>query len=165
LRSPQSSGLSLCAARGPQDPGARILNQAVQGGLASEVFRSGETAIHAKAPSDVNLFEIVGHTLGPAIAAPLRWQRETIGVLMAARNPGEAAFNEADVEWLSGLSDYAATAAHNAWAYQQQVAAATAPAVSETLTQVRQELARLADDLANAAQTARRLSDRLDEEE
>jgi len=164
LRSPQTSNLSLCAARSPQDPGARILNQTVQGGLASEVLRSGETAIHSKAPSDVNLFEIVGHTLGPAIAAPLRWQRETIGVLMAARNPGEAAFNEADVEWLSGLSDYAATAVHNAWAYQQQVAAATSPAVSESLAQVRQELARLADDLANAAQTARRLSDKLAEE-
>jgi DNA-binding response OmpR family regulator len=164
LRPDQASGLNLCAARGPQDPGARILHQPVQGGLPAQVLRSGETAIHTKAPSDVNLFEIVGHTLGPAIAAPLRWQRETIGVLMAARNPGEAAFNEADVEWLSGLSDYAATAVHNAWAYQQQVAAASTPATSEALSHVRRDLARLADDLAAAAQTARRLSDELEQE-
>ena len=47
-------------------------------------------------------------------AAPLRWQRETFGVLLATRDPGEPLFREPDLEWLTGLSEYAAIAVRNA---------------------------------------------------
>lgn len=162
------AGLRLRAARGPQDPRARLLNRQIDSGLAIEIAQSGEAALRSKAPADVALFETVGTSVGPMVAAPLRWQAATIGVLMAARNTGEATFAETDVEWLSGLADYAAIAVHNAGLYrrQQQALAAAEAAQGRTLgTQagglapgaVAAELGRVASQLQAAAEALRDL--------
>jgi two-component system NtrC family sensor kinase len=126
----EEAGLWLRAARGPQDPRARLLNRHVDSGLALEVARSGGPVLRPKAPAEVALFETAGTSLGPIVAAPLPCHGGTIGVLMASRTSGEAPFAEADAEWLSGLADYAAIAVHNANLYERQreaLAAAQAP--------------------------------------
>lgn len=165
-------GLRLRAARGPEDPQARILNRQIDAGLAIEVLRSGETVLRTKAPADVALFETVGTSLGPIIAAPLRWQREIIGVLVAARSGGEAAFSEADTEWLSGLADYAAIAVHNARRHQEQRQSLAAAQMARKQTtgiearkvqdrEIVSELDQVAGQLEVTAESLRRLSARL----
>ncbi|MEJ2209817.1 MAG: response regulator [Anaerolineae bacterium] len=165
-------GLRLRAGRGPQDPRARILNRQIDSGLALEVAHSGEPALRTKAPADVALFETVGTSLGPIVAAPLRWHAATIGVLVAARNSGEATFAETDAEWLSGLADYAAIAVHNARVHLRQkqdlAAAETAasqargmPAAGLAPEELAGELERVAGQLQSAAGALRDLGRRL----
>ncbi|MFN2224701.1 MAG: GAF domain-containing protein, partial [Anaerolineae bacterium] len=110
----------------------------------------------------------------PIVAAPLRWQAATIGVLVAARNTGEATFAETDTEWLSGLADYAAIAVHNARVHRQQeqtLAAASAaasqargtPAAGLAPEDLAGELERVASQLQAAAAALHDLGRRLTE--
>jgi CheY-like chemotaxis protein len=156
LARPGHDGLWLRAARGPDDPRARLLEERVEAGLAVEVAASGAIALRSKAPADVALFEVVGESLGAMIAAPLRWQGRVIGVLAAARRPGETAFGEYDTEWLSGLADYAAIAVQNAQAYEAQAQQPRGePALTtEQLEALHGQLAQLANQLAAAAEAA-----------
>jgi two-component system NtrC family sensor kinase len=155
----EGAGLRLYAARGPHDRRAHVVDRPVSEGLAVEVAASGQTLLLPEAVPDVLLFDIVGKPLGPIAAAPLLWQRQVIGVLVAARDRGEAPFGEADVEWLGGLADYAAIAIRNARAYEQQAQASTAPQRDdETMLVWRSELAQLAEQLQAATENARRLA-------
>lgn len=174
-RTEEQAGLRLRAARGPQDPRARILNRQIDSGLAVEIAHSGEPALRTKAPADVALFETVGTSLGPVVAAPLRWQGATIGVLMAARDTGEATFAETDIEWLSGLADYAAIAVHNARIHRQQRQALAAAELARSQAGGLQaadlgpadlagELDRVASQMQEAAETLRDFGARLSRE-
>ncbi|MBN1659306.1 MAG: response regulator [Anaerolineae bacterium] len=152
LQDPHTGGLRLRGARGPRDPRAQLMDMPVDSGLAIEVMALGETEIRAKAPGDVTLFEIVGQSMGPMIAAPLRWQSRTIGVLIAARNPGEAPFGEYDTEWLSGLADYAIIAVQNARAYEAQKPRGPQPCMTdEQAAALRAKLVKVANDMAATA--------------
>jgi two-component system NtrC family sensor kinase len=153
------NGLRLCAMRGPQDQRAYGLDTPVDSGLAVQAAQSGQV-LRLPAPSgDVALFEIVGEALGPVAAAPLRWRKATKGVLMVARSRHEAAFNEADEEWLGGLADYVAIAVSNACAVRQQVQPAAAPSLdNDTIANLRQESERLSEQLQAAALSARQLA-------
>jgi DNA-binding response OmpR family regulator len=153
------TGLYLRATRGPHDRRARLLDQPVDSGLATQVARTGEIVLGLDAAGDVKLFEVAGEALGPVAAVPVHWQRSIIGVLMVARSRGEPAFNEADVEWLSGLADYAAIAVHNAQAYQQR--AQSPPELwldEERLTDWRHEIDQLTEGLQAASSAAKRLA-------
>jgi two-component system NtrC family sensor kinase len=163
LERPGGDGLWLRAARGPEDPRARLLDQRVATGLAVEVASSGEIALRSKAPADVALFEVVGESLGAMIAAPLRWQGKVIGVLAAARRPGETAFGEYDTEWLSGLADYAAIAVQNARTYEARARQPRGEPVltPEQLEAFHAQLAQLANQLAAAAETVLDIIDSL----
>jgi len=150
--------LRLRALRGPRDPRAYLVDVPVDSGLAVEVAAIGEAEIRARGPGDPALFELIGGALGPAVAAPLRWQQETVGVLMAARRPDEAPFAEGDAEWLSGLAEYAAIAVHNARAYTSARTATPAAPDQALLAAIQLELEALAADLRTATDRLEQLA-------
>jgi len=76
--------------------------------------------LRGNARGETALAGIAGTDLGPLIAAPLRWHQETIGVLLASHNAGEAAFSQTDAEWLASLADYVAIAVRNAREFRQR---------------------------------------------
>jgi CheY-like chemotaxis protein len=155
---PSGGGLRLRAVRGPHDPRARLVDLPVDGGLAADVAGRGEAEIRPHGPGDAVLAGLTGSNLGPAVAAPLRWQQETVGVLLAARRPEEASFVEGDAEWLHGLADYAAIAVRNAHLYAGAQAADAGQAWPPA---ARQELQELAADLQAAMDRLRRLATRV----
>jgi CheY-like chemotaxis protein len=162
VREQDDTTLVLRAARGPADRQVRLLDRPVQGGLIAQVARSGQPLHRTPAQADPLLVEIAGGSLGSIIAAPLRWQRKTIGVLLAARSSGEMAFAEMDVEWLTGLADYVAIGVRNAWTYRSSVRQAPATAIDqETLSAVRHDLDRLEAALQVALKTVQDLGARL----
>lgn len=161
-RPEDESDLCLCAIRGPKDQRARLLGQPVESRFAVQVVQAGEALVQQKAPGDVAMFEVIGHSLGPIAGAPLRWQGKTSGVLVAAREIQGQPFSESDVEWLSGLADYTAIALRNARSCQQLARPAQPSSLDEQqLGVVRQELERLAGDLQAAAETVQRLNELL----
>jgi CheY-like chemotaxis protein len=155
--------LCLCATRGPNDREVRLIEKGVESQLALEVARSGQARVMADAGGEEALGDIIGHPAGPLAAVPLRWQKETFGVLIATRDPDEPLFSDHDLEWLSGLSEYAAIAVRNARAHHQclqpespadQVLQSPA-AVQREVDQVAAELQQLGERLeALAAQLA-----------
>jgi CheY-like chemotaxis protein len=162
VREKDTSALFMRAARGPADRQVRLLDRAVEGGLILQVAKSGQPLHRSPIQADPLLVEIADNPLGSIIAAPLRWQRQTIGVLLAARSPGEMAFTEMDVEWLTGLADYAAIGVHNAWTYRQSARQAQAAGIDpETLSAIRHDLDRLEAALQVALKTVQDLSARL----
>jgi len=160
-----TEGLVLHAARGPEDASVRLLDQAMEGGLAAQVVRSGQTVRRSSSASETDLVDVAGSLLGPMMAAPLRWQRKTYGALLVARNPGEAGFSEADAEWLSGLAEYVAIAVRNAQVCEEcsQIAPDSTP--GEEMLKLQDELDRLAAQLDAASATLSSLSARLTGEE
>jgi CheY-like chemotaxis protein len=153
--------LHLCASRGPRDRQVQYPENAMESDLVTEVARTGKTVFEPRGSDDATLAEIVGHPLASTIALPLRWQRRIVGVLVVARDPGEPAFGQADVEWLSGLAEYTAIAVRNAQAYQQ--AAQAPPLPEEMLSSLRQELDQLAAELRASREHVERLVALLDE--
>lgn len=152
----------LCALRGPGDPRVRLLNEPVDSALPAHVLRSGKVLVRASAAGETALVELVGGLLGPMAAAPLRWQGKSLGALLATRRPGGAPFGESDVEWLVGLSDYAAIAVRNVRAWQSREGAAPPPARDEAkLVSMRGELQRLAEDLQAIAEVVQQLAGQL----
>jgi len=119
--------LCLCATRGPQDREVRLIEETVESQLALQVARSGQALMMADAGGEDALGNIIGHPAGPLAAVPLRWQQEAFGVLIATRDPGEPLFREPDLEWLSGLSEYAAIAVRNARTHHQTRQAQATP--------------------------------------
>ncbi|HSJ54443.1 MAG TPA: response regulator [Anaerolineae bacterium] len=154
----EAGHLRLRGIRGPHDPRAHLVDVTTDSGLAVDVASVGEAEIRARGPGDPALFALVGSALGPAVAAPLRWQQETLGVLLAARRPEEASFVEGDAEWLSGLADYAAIAVRNARIYTSAQAAAPAEPAQAVLSAAQQELEALAADLQAATERLHRLA-------
>jgi CheY-like chemotaxis protein len=157
LKTGNDDDLCLCATRGPGDQQVRAIEQVVDSNLAQQVARSGTTLRLKSAQTDPALVEAAGELLGPVIGAPLRCRKETLGVLLAVRSPGETAFGESDLEWLSGLAEYVAIAVHNARRCQER-AAAQPPSESEDL---RPALQSQVDQLAAALQAANEAIERL----
>jgi two-component system NtrC family sensor kinase len=149
----EGAELCLCGVRGPEDRQVRLLQQPAESSLALEAIRSGEAFLCPRAPADATLFEIVGHALGSAVVTPLRWQGKPIGALIVAREPGEMAFGEADVEWLNSLADYAAIAVRNARIFQQRAQPPAPIADPQRLTALKGTLEQLAAELQAAAET------------
>ncbi len=150
--------MCLCAIRGPHDRRARILGQPLASRFALQVIRRGEALAQPRAPSDVAMFEVVGTSLGPIAGAPLHRAGQTVGVLVAAREPKSAPFNENDIEWLNGLADYTAIALRNARACQQMARAAQQRSPDEQqIAALRRELEHLREELRTAAETVQRL--------
>ena len=111
------------------------------------------------------LLEAAGEFLGSIIATPLRWRRTTLGVLVAARSRGEAAFGEADVEWLSGLAEYVTIAVRNARVSRDRAAQEIKPSLdSEALDALRRDIDLLAAQLRAASETVDHLAARLADE-
>ncbi len=151
--------LCLCAIRGPHDRRAHLWGQPLDSRFALQVLRRGEALAQSRAPSDVAMFEVVGKPLGPIAGAPLHRAGQTVGVLVAAREPKSAPFNESDIEWLNGLADYTAIALRNARACQQMAQAAQPPGLDEQQVEaLRRELAQLRSEMQTAAETVQRLS-------
>ena len=161
--------LRLRATRGPTDYETRLLDQPVSAGLAAQVIRSGEVTVLPKAPSDVQLFELVGDPLGPIAAAPLPGQPRPIGALVVARRSGEPGFGDMDAEWLSGLADYVAIAVVNAWKCQERSRPVPSPAAGQQpkpapsfdkqrMAEMRGELNSLAEELKAATERLDRLT-------
>ncbi len=151
--------LCLCATRGPDDRDVRLIEEPLESKLALKVALSGETVVQAEAEDAQALAQVVGHAVGPAVAAPLRWQKDTFGVLLATRSPGEAGFSDADADWLSGLADYAAIAVHNARLFQQRgQPPARPPADAETAAALQSDLEQLAAELKAASERIQHLA-------
>jgi CheY-like chemotaxis protein len=150
----QEADLSLRAMRGPTDRQVRLLDQLVDSELAAYAAGSDKPLLRGDAQAETALGEVAGHALGPLIATPLRWRREMIGVLLAARNPGEAAFRDTDAEWLSGLADYVAIAVRNARACQQR----TAQPPQQMSVDRQRELEQLAKELQATAERLKHLT-------
>ena len=158
--------LRLRATRGPEDANVRLIDHTIEGGLATQVVRSGQTVRRSSSASETDLVDLAGSLLGSMMATPLRWQRKTYGALLVARSPGEAAFGEADAEWLSGLAEYVAIAVRNAQICEECSPSAPSPTPGEeTLHSLRSELDRLAAQLGAASATLSGLSARLAGEE
>jgi hypothetical protein len=147
----------LMAKRGPGDRHARFLAEPVESDLVLQVAESGRILVRAQSPGETALAKIAGKALGPLAAAPLRWRRKTLGVLIATRDPGALTFNEADLDWIGGLADYAAIAVQNAQAYESHTWPAPVPTDEKSQT-LRQELAELATELEQAQKTIARMA-------
>jgi two-component system NtrC family sensor kinase len=151
--------LCLCATRGPDDREVRLIEEPLESKLALKVALSGEAAVQAEAEDAEVLAEVLGHAVGPAAAAPLRWRQEIFGVLLATRFPGEASFSEADAEWLGGLADYAAIAVHNARLFQQRGQPPARPAIdAERLAALQSDLEQIAAELKAASERLQHLA-------
>jgi CheY-like chemotaxis protein len=148
-------GLRLRALRGPGHARVQLVDVPAEGGLAVDVSGLGEAQTRARGPGDAALSSLAGGEMGPALAAPVRWQQERLGVLLAARRSNEASFTEGDAEWLRGLGDYVAIAVRNARLH----AAAQAGAAGRALpAQARQELEGLAAGFRSATDRLERLA-------
>jgi CheY-like chemotaxis protein len=152
--------LMLRATRGPAERQMRVLDRAVDSPLAAQTLRAAKVLVRNDAREERMLAEIAGQALGPLIAAPLRWRRQPIGVLVAARHPGDPIFRDTDAEWLIGLADYVAIAVSNARQFQQLAAAAPPPVPpgGPAGPEARGEMEQLAAELEAAAQRIRRLA-------
>jgi CheY-like chemotaxis protein len=164
-RTEEERQLHLRAARGPRDRQVRILDELVDEGLAVQAFKSGQTIL-PRNERDLTLTQLADALLNPPIATPIRWQRETMGVLVAARESDGPAFTEADVEWLAGLADYAAIAVRNARSVRTRIQQAPPPDYDEDkLSALKKEVTELATRLQAAGKTVERLTRLLEEEE
>jgi two-component system NtrC family sensor kinase len=162
LAKEDDDALSLCAMRGAAEGQVRLIQQRVESDLVRKVARSGKSKLQPKMVGEEALVAIAGDPLGPAVAVPLRWQGQVVGVLLVARLPGEAGLSESDAEWLTGLADYAAIAIHNARAYEERTAQAPGPqSDKEILSEVHHDLEQLGEMLQAAAETVQRLAARL----
>jgi CheY-like chemotaxis protein len=151
--------LCLCATRGPDDPEVRLIEEPLESKLALKVALSGETAVQVEAEDAEALAQVIGHAVGPAAAAPLRWHQETFGVLLVTRFPGEAGFSEADAEWLGGLADYTAIAVHNARLFEQRGQPPARPAFdAERVAALQSDLEQLAAELRAASERIQHLA-------
>ncbi|MGD2207013.1 MAG: response regulator [Anaerolineae bacterium] len=160
----EALNLRLCATRGPRDRQVRIRTLPTQSELANQVARSGKALVRTEAQGEAALDEITGEPVGPLAAVPLRWQGETLGVLFAIRSPGESPLSETNVEWLSGLADYAAIAVRNAQACERRTQPSPAPSLdAELLAAARRELDQLSADLQATNERVRRLAAQLAE--
>jgi CheY-like chemotaxis protein len=144
----EGAKLCLCATRGPTDREVRLIEEAVESQLALQVAHSGQALVMADAGGEEALGNVIGHPAGPLAAAPLRWQRETFGVLLATRDPGEPLFREPDLEWLTGLSEYAAIAVRNARVHEQALQSRGGPEHdSPGVATVKREIDQVATEL------------------
>jgi two-component system NtrC family sensor kinase len=151
--------LCLCATRGPQDRSVRLIREPVESQLALKAARARQVLVVESAAYERDLARAIGHELGPLAAVPLRWQQEVFGVLLAGRDPGMSGFGEANLEWLSGLADYAAIAVRNAQVHQQ---GRQPPTVDhQALAAVRLELAELGAELLAAGERLQTLAELL----
>jgi signal transduction histidine kinase len=94
-----SGGLAVAAAHGPD---ADFATRA--GALAAEAD------VRAAAPAVVHLADEQGAPLAVLALAPLRAAEAEVGVLVAARPPGDPAFADVEVELLAGYAAQAAPA-------------------------------------------------------
>lgn len=152
----QEASPSLRAVRGPADRQVRLLDQFVDSELAAYTANSDKPLLRVDARGESALAGIAGNDLGPLIAAPLRWQQQTIGVLLAAHNAGEAAFSDIDAEWLASLADYVAIAVRNAREFRQR--AQQQPAPAQPSAEWKQELGKVAEELQAAVERIKGLA-------
>lgn len=156
------ASLCLCATRGPDDREVRLIDEAVESELAMRAARSGRTLVEAEARGEKALARIVGHSVGPLAAAPLRRDKETYGVLIATRPPGGPVFGELDVAWLAGLADYAAIGVRNAQLYEQRQALSAPPGPGEQgIRDLQQELENLSAELQALGERVQHLAAQL----
>jgi two-component system NtrC family sensor kinase len=162
----EGAKLCLCATRGPTDREVRLIDEAVESQLALQVAHSGQALLMEDAGDEEALGSIIGHPAGPLAAAPLRWQRETFGVLLATRDPGEPLFREPDLEWLTGLSEYAAIAVRNARRHQRVVQSKLPPDQdSQAVATVQQQLDQVTAELRALSAKLEQLSTQLGRED
>lgn len=155
----EETRLCLCATRGPNDRSVRLIREPIESKLALQAAHAGQILVTEDSRHEMDLAKMIGHELGPLAAAPLRWQQETFGVLLAGRDPGVCGFGEANLEWLGGLADYTAIAVRNAQAHQQ---AHPQPAFDDvTASALRTELAQLGSELQAAGERLQKLSELL----
>lgn len=155
--------LCLCATRGPADRSVRLIREPVGSELALRAAHSGQILVLEEAPHEHDLAKAIGHGLGPLAAVPLRWQQETLGVLLAGRDPGRRGFGEANLEWLSGLADYTAIAVRNAQVHQQ---GRQPPALDhQRIAALRIELSQLGSELLATGEKLQKLADLLAEDD
>ena len=152
----QEASPSLRAVRGPADRQVRLLDQFVDSELAAYTANSDKPLLRVDARGESALAGIAGNDLGPLIAAPLRWQQQTIGVLLAAHNAGEAAFSDIDAEWLASLADYVAIAVRNAREFRQR--AQQQPEPAQPSAEWKQELGKVAEELQAAVERIKGLA-------
>ena len=151
--------LCLCATRGPDDRRVRLIREPIESELALNAAHAGQMLVLENALHEQGLARAIGHVLGPLAAAPLRWQQETFGVLLAGRDPGMGSFGEADLEWLSGLADYTAIAVRNAQVHQQ---GHQPPSLDdEGIAALRVELSQLGSELRAAGERLQTMADLL----
>jgi two-component system NtrC family sensor kinase len=151
--------LCLCATRGPDDRRVRLIREPIESELALKAAHAGQMLVLENAPDELGLAKAIGHELGPLAAAPLRWQQETFGVLLAGRDPGMGGFSEANLEWLSGLADYTAIAVRNAQVHQQ---GHQPPALDDQgIAALRTELSQLGSELQAAGERLQTMADLL----
>jgi len=151
--------LCLCATRGPDDRSVRSVREPVESKLALQAAHAGQMLVLEDASEELGLAKALGHALGYLAAAPLRWNQETFGVLLAGRDPGECGFGEARLEWLGGLADYVAIAVRNAQVYQE--AGRPLGADCQTIEALRAELLQIGSELQAAGERLQSFSDLL----
>ncbi len=161
----EQDDLHLRARRGPRDPQVHLAEEPIASPTIQRVARTGRALRLANTQRDTTLTDLAQDLLGPIAAAPLRWQGQGQGVLLVARMSGELDLTESDLEWLSGLADYAAIAVRNARAVAERAQQVPAPSPdTEIVREIKQQLDELGDQLESAAGTIHGLVARLDQE-
>jgi len=151
--------LCLCATRGPQDRSVRLIQEPVDSELARRAALEGQMFALENARHERGLAKVAGREIGPLAAVPLQWEQETLGVLLAGRDPDMPGFGESDLEWLNGLADYTALAVRNAQIHQQ---GSRSPVLSdEQVAALRDEISQISAELQSSGARLQKLADLL----
>lgn len=89
-------------------------------GLAGRAFGSGEVQMvddYGRWPGRTQIFDC--GSLGPAIAAPLKWQQTVIGAIALSRKRGKEPFTDEDSTFLEGFAAEAAIAIHQTTLFEE----------------------------------------------
>lgn len=112
----EGSELAITASLDKQFIGVRLK----QGeGLASRVVATGEAQIVDNYSAWEGRARFLENTpLGPALAAPLKWQHVVIGAISLAREPGDEPFTAEDADFLEQIAAESAIAIHQATLFE-----------------------------------------------
>jgi PAS domain S-box-containing protein len=116
IRDPERSELAIAASLDTNNIGLRLREGE---GLAGRVVATGEArAIDNYSSWEGRARALESTPLGPALAAPLKWQHAVIGAISLAREPGGEPFTPEEAHFLEQIAAEAAIAIHQATLFE-----------------------------------------------
>jgi two-component system NtrC family sensor kinase len=131
-----SGDLYMTATRGMGENAAHSVRLKVSDSLIGEVVRSGKPAIITSESSRPELKLRTGYMAHSMVNVPLRVKEQVIGVLSVVNRARLRNFNNADINRLSALANYAAIAIENARLYEATRKVVAAEVLNNTVVTI-----------------------------
>jgi two-component system NtrC family sensor kinase len=132
----ESGELYMTATRGMGEEAAHSVRLKVDDSLIGEVVQSGKPAIITSETSKPELKLRTGHMAYSMVNVPLRVKARMIGVLSVVNRERPRNFNNADINRLSALANYAAIAIENARLYEATRKVVAAEVLNNTVVTI-----------------------------